>query len=163
MKIVRSILAVPLGALFLAALLTSCGLSEDSTDLQTVKMLSSAHAESPEEYKNSTEQIAYLELTRYPNNHRLKRVTFTGRVVQVIESGNIVSLLVSVSKDRLVWNDTIYVNYVRTRDEERILENDLITLWGVSKGLYTYDSTLKMVVSIPELDARFITNHGKGG
>ncbi|RKN75834.1 hypothetical protein D7M11_25345 [Paenibacillus ginsengarvi] len=129
--------------------------------MQTVKVLSSAHAESPEAYTNAAEQIPYLELARYPNNHRLKRVTFTGKVVQLIERGNITSLRVNVTKDRSVWNDTIYVNYVRTRDEERILENDLITLWGVSKGLYTYDSTMRTVVTIPEVDARFITNHGK--
>ena len=40
-----------------------------------------------------------------------------------------------------IYNDTIMFIY-DTGDGNRILENDIVTIWGPSQGLYTYTSVL---------------------
>ena len=49
--------------------------------------------------------------------------------------------------------DPIFVNYQREAGADRLLENDVIQLWGTVKGLTTYDAVLGQRISIPEIDA----------
>jgi uncharacterized membrane protein len=120
-------------------------------------------SESMEEYKSSAKHIQYIELARNPDNYKTKRVVYTGKVIQTLELGigNNVVLLVNVTKGEYgLWDDTVYVNYRRSDGESRILENDIITLWGTVKGLKTYKSVLGAKITIPEIDAKYITIDG---
>ena len=55
-----------------------------------------------------------------------------------------------------IYNDTIMFIY-DTGDGNRILENDIVTIWGPSQGLYTYTSVLGAEVTLPLLEARYIS------
>lgn len=115
----------------------------------------------PEQFKNSAVQINYLDLARNPDNYISTRVYFTGKVVQTIESGNNVILRVNVTEgDYGIWQDTLLVNYSRSEGESRILENDIINLWGKVKGLKTYKALLKNQITVPEVDAKYISIEG---
>ena len=100
-------------------------------------------AEAKEQFISSAQQINYKDLARNPDKYKSSKVFFIGQVVQTLESENDVVLLVSVTQDQYGynWNDAIYVNYTRSPGESRILEKDIIRLWGTMKGLKTYTST----------------------
>jgi ABC-type multidrug transport system fused ATPase/permease subunit len=123
-----------------------------------VPAVTTSNTEDLEQYKSEAIQIQYIDLARNPDIYKNKKVVFTGKVIHTIESGNYIALLVNVTKDEFnVWDDTIFVNYQKANGESRILENDIITFWGTVKGLKTYKSVLGSQVTIPEVDAKYIT------
>ncbi|MHB8132433.1 MAG: hypothetical protein ACYDEX_26060 [Mobilitalea sp.] len=107
-------------------------------------------------YKDSAKQLNYRELARNPDNYKGVTAVFTGKVVQVMESGNNVTLRVNVTKSSYGWDDTIFVNYRKLTGESRILEDDIIKLWGTIMGLKTYAAVMGNQIIIPEVDAKFI-------
>ena len=107
---------------------------------------------SVEEIKNSAVNVSYDDLMRYIENYRGKTVYFRGGVVQVQEvSGNEYNLRIATSGSYYIgyYDDIIYVNYKGLR----LLEDDIIDVWGYVKGLKTYTAVLGNEVTIPELDA----------
>lgn len=111
-----------------------------------------------DEYKSSCKVIPYIDIARNPNNYVGNKVTFTGKVVQVQESGKRVVLRVNVTKDEYgFWEDTIYIDYRRKTDNEsRVLEEDIITIYGEVKGLKNYTAVLGNQISIPHIIAEYI-------
>ena len=45
------------------------------------------------------------------------------------------------------WDDTVWVNY----SGSRVLEDDIIQVWGTVDGRRTYETVLGASVTIPEL------------
>lgn len=114
---------------------------------------------SEEEYKASCTTIEYEELERNPDKYKGQSFTFTGEVAQVIEPtfGNTVSLRINVTKSTYVWKDTIYATVKLPSGSDRILENDIITIYGDCDGLYTYTSVLNAQVSVPKIDIKYFS------
>lgn len=55
------------------------------------------------------------------------------------------------------WEDTIYVDYERkSANESRILEDDIITLYGELNGIKKYIAVLGNEISIPHFVAKYI-------
>lgn len=111
-----------------------------------------------EDYKSED----YKELARNPKKHIGDKVKFTGKVLQVVEDGNNMDLRVSVVKDDYGWdyNCVLYVVYTRAEDESRILEDDIIDVYGLMGDLYTYESTAGKQVSLPYMVASKINLKG---
>jgi hypothetical protein len=109
----------------------------------------------PDEVKAKAQTIAYESLAREPSKYTGTTVTFTGKVIQVQESGRSVTLRVDVTKGPFgSWSDTIYVEYRRTSDTEpRILEGDIIRLYGDFKGLKSYKAIMGQTITIPRVVA----------
>jgi hypothetical protein len=124
-----------------------------------VESTSSANEkESAEQYKNSSKKIPYIDIARNPDKFKGEQVTFEGQVIQVLESGNNVGLRVNVTKGKYdTWQDTVFINYRRQNGEDRILDKDVISLWGVVKGLKTYKTVLNSETSLPEIDAKYVS------
>lgn len=40
-------------------------------------------------------------------------------------------------------------------ESDRILEDDIITIWGECDGLYSYESVLESKVSLPKIDVKY--------
>jgi hypothetical protein len=106
-----------------------------------------------DQYKQSCEQYQYKDIARNPREYDGKKAFFNGKVIQVLESGNQVDLRVNVTKGEYgFYDDTIYVEYQRKDvNEPRILEDDIIAIWGNLDGLETYTAVLGQTVSIPKL------------
>ena len=87
-----------------------------------------------------------------------QKATFKGKVIQVQESGKRVVLRVNVTQGEYgLWEDTIYVDYQRKTDtESRVLEEDIITLYGEIKGIKDYTAVFGNQISIPHLIAEYI-------
>ncbi|MCI8361977.1 MAG: hypothetical protein HFJ41_02345 [Clostridia bacterium] len=116
--------------------------------------------EDEQNYKNACKTYTYKELARNPNNYTGKKVKFTGQVIQIQEDFlNSIMLRVNVTKDKYdFWDDTIYVEYTySSSNESKILEDDIITLYGDFEGEKTYTTVLGSSVTIPSVSAKYIT------
>ena len=118
-----------------------------------------AKAKEVADYKNSCATYSYKEVARNSDSYSGKNAKFTGQVVQVVSDGSATVLRVSVTKDEYgIWNnDVVYVTYTYPEsDSPKILENDIVTMYGTLEGSQTYTSTLGASITIPALEAKYI-------
>lgn len=90
--------------------------------------------------------ITYDQLARTPDDYKNKKVKFTGRVIQVMESDKETDLRIAVGDN---YDTILFVGYDPSITSTRILENDYVTIKGKSVGIYTYKSTMGGQISIP--------------
>ncbi len=110
-----------------------------------------------EVYKGLCSLKTYNQIARNPEKVKGEYIKVSGKVIQVIENGDYVDLRVNITKGEYGYSDTIYVKYKRkTKDEDRILENDMVSIWGISDGLYTYQTVMKDYRTIPLVQAEYI-------
>ena len=116
------------------------------------------------EFINSCAEYSYNDIARTPDNFKGKNSKFYGEVVQVTEGIlNSVTLRVGVSCTKYEYiegyscPDIIYVTYKYKDGEPKILEKDMITIYGTIEGLQSYTSVLGAKVTIPKLTAKYIT------
>lgn len=117
-------------------------------------------AETEEEYINKCNNFTYKEIARNPNNYKGKRAKFTGEVIQVQEGyNNNVVLRVNITKGKYgMWEDTIWVDYKYTNsNESKILEDDIINIYGEIQGQKSYTSILGSQVTLPQINAKYIS------
>lgn len=115
---------------------------------------------SEEEFKQMCVSIPYDDLERNPNEYEGKYAVYTGQVVQVCSEGASASYRVSVGQGLFdLWiEDIIYVEYSRkSKSEPRVLEGDMITFYGTVRGLKSYTSVEHINISIPFVEAEYIT------
>ena len=118
---------------------------------------SQTDAEKAQEYKSScTAGYSYTELARDPNTYVGKNAKFTGKVIQVSEGLDSTVMRVDVTQGKYSWDDTLYVTYTPKDGESRILEDDIITIYGEMQPLKTYTTVMGASVSIPAIDAKYI-------
>lgn len=113
------------------------------------------------DYKAGCAYYDYRTLARDPEIYKGEQIKMSGQVVQVLESGNDVVLRVNVTpSDYGRYEDTVYVEYTRSSGaESRILEDDIIDMYGVFRGLKTYETIWSGSVTIPYLAAMYIDIH----
>lgn len=98
--------------------------------------------------------ITYDQIARTPDEYKGEKVKFYGRVVQVIEGDDDVYLRVATKKASYGYYDNvIFVSYPSSTVPSRVLEEDMITIYGISQGLYTYESTMGGNITIPYVSA----------
>ena len=106
---------------------------------------SKAAAEAAEKVGYET-GITYDQLARTPNDFMGQKVKFTGKVIQVIEGSDSVQIRFAVDSDY----DTILLGeYESSTVSSRVLENDIITIYGTSVGTISYQSTMGGTITIP--------------
>ena len=110
------------------------------------------------DYKNRCNTYTYEEIARNPESVKGERAVLVGEVVQVVEDGNSVTLRVDITKNTYgYYEDTIYVKYIRrSKTEDRILEDDIITIYGLLSGTETYTSTFGASITLPKIIAEYI-------
>jgi hypothetical protein len=113
--------------------------------------------EKEEDFKADCSKYSYEDLARNPDAVYGDNVKLTGKVIQVLEDGNNCELRVNITKTRWGYTDTIYVSYTRKSDESRILEDDIVTLWGWSGGTISYTAVLGQTVTLPYVLAAYLT------
>lgn len=92
--------------------------------------------------------VDYKELARNPDPYIGKSLTFSGKVIQVIEEDNETQHRIAVNGD---YDSVIYVVYPKNIVTSRILEDDYVTVYGTSAGLLSYQSTMGGKITIPAL------------
>lgn len=113
------------------------------------------------EYKFNCSEYSYDELARNPDVYKGRKIKLSGAVVQLIEEGNNeVLFLVNMSKDKhpdYLWTDSVLVKYTRPAGEARILEEDIINIWGLYNGLSSYRAVSGEKITIPFITAKYTT------
>ena len=115
------------------------------------------------EYKESCEEIDYNSLARNPDKVYGKAVKITGKVVQVMEydGSGLVDLRVNITKSEYgFYDDTVYVSGTLDKSGDRILEDDIITIWGNCGGTHTYETVLGAKVTVPLIYMMYYEIHG---
>lgn len=111
-------------------------------------------------FKQACGTYSYDEIARSPGSYEGKRAKFTGEVIQVQQSngqGLVVYVMrVNVTKGRYSYKDTVYTTYLTTEDAPRILEDDIITMYGTLEGEKTYTTVLGASVTIPAFTAIYV-------
>ena len=96
--------------------------------------------------------ITYNQLARTPNSYIGQKVKFYGRVVQVIEEKGKTTLRVATKAEYgSYYEDVVLAYYNPSILSSRVLKDDMITLYGISQGLYTYGSTMAGSITVPSI------------
>ena len=90
--------------------------------------------------------ITYDQLARTPDDFIFEKVKFRGTVIQVMEGDGTTQIRLAVNDD---YDTILYAEFDSTVVDSRILEDDTITIRGLSTGLLTYESTMGGSISIP--------------
>lgn len=95
----------------------------------------------------------YNQVARNPDDYLFKLGKFKGKVVQVMEGDTHNNLRVAVDGD---YNKMLLVEYDPSILNQRILEDDYVTIYGMNMGIYSYTSTMGAKISIPSMLAQKI-------
>ena len=109
-----------------------------------------------EEYKDECEEIGYKDLARTPDDYTGNKITVTGEIMQVQESGSEAIYLMNVTEDEYgFWEDLVWINAPLDQNN-RYLEDDIVQIWGEYQGIRTYSTVLSSENSVPEINAEYL-------
>lgn len=117
-------------------------------------------AKQEKEFKEKCKTYTYQQIARNPEKFKGTNVKLTGEVIQALYGSDSVDLRVNITKEGTYstwYTDTVYVVYDTEEGEDKILEDDIITIYGTSLGDYTYTSTMRAPVTLPLIDGKYIT------
>ena len=164
--------------LFLMPMLASDVLDMDSTE-QSIKVETKENADLKADHKPNSSQNANEDIKRQaviiPYKSLMEKneiyageiVRYEGTVIQVREPllTNNYILRMGLTQEKFGVEDIVWLNYKPTSDEEKMwLETigvvnpfsntakEKILIWGVLKGLKTYNGLLGSNITIPEID-----------
>lgn len=92
--------------------------------------------------------ITYSQLARTPDDYKGKKVKFEGKVIQVMQGNGEVQIRLAVNGN---YDHIVYGVYNENIVSSRVLEDDYITIRGLSAGLLTYKSTMGGSITIPSV------------
>lgn len=117
----------------------------------------SQQIELKEEYINSCQEYDYKELLRNPNNYIDKKMFFSGRVLDVSESGDKVTFRIDLYPDELGTDGHIRITYNRKDDgEPHILNDDVVTIYGTFQGTEKAYNILLNEITMPKIKAEYV-------
>lgn len=100
----------------------------------------------------------YEDYARRPNEHKNEKISFSAKVIQVIEDSTTSAYRMAVDSDS---NYIIYVEIANSNRSMRILENDTVNVIATFDGLLSYESTLGATITIPQCVASSIEIPGQ--
>ena len=96
----------------------------------------------------------YDQLSRNPDTYKGKKMKFTGKVLQTGDAGdNMTYARIKINND---INMVMFITYMNDLLGYRLLEDDNITVYGTSCGIYSYKSVGAGTISIPWIHADII-------
>lgn len=90
--------------------------------------------------------ITFNDLARTPDDYKGEKVKFKGKVLQVVEDDEEITIRLAVDND---YDKVILCGYSPDLVSSRILEDDIITIYAISLGVTSYKSTLGGNITIP--------------
>ncbi len=108
--------------------------------------------------------ISFDDLMRNNENYVGKILYLEGEVIQVQQLyGDAYALRVSITKEyggfgTTFYSDPIYVNYAG----DRILENDIVGIYGQVKGIKQYSAIFGQTITVPEVNSLLLDVISKG-
>lgn len=109
--------------------------------------------EQPTDLSEYSTDITYDNIARTPDDYYGKAICFTGEVLQLIEGEEETQIRLAVDSN---WNDIVLCGYDPNITSVRILEDDIVTVYGISLGITTYESTIGQTISVPLMYVEYI-------
>lgn len=103
-------------------------------------------------FKDSVKHVNFREALRYPDRYRNVNVAFEGRVIQAQKDIIDNFLLVNVDPNDLF---ILWVDYKTKKGDPRILESDIITVWGTIKGMKTFTTVTGSETTVLRIEAKY--------
>lgn len=113
-----------------------------------------------QEFKESCKKYSFEELARNPDKIEGTNVKITGEVIQALYESDSVDLRINITKEgtyTTYYTDTVYVVYYPEDGEDKILEDDIITVYGTAQGDYSYTSTIGAKITLPLIYGKYVT------
>lgn len=95
----------------------------------------------------------YDQLARNPDTYTGNKIKISGKVLQADSSGDICYARVAMNNS---YDTVIFVTYDKDLLGYRLLEDDKITVYGTSLGVYSYEAVSGATITIPWLNADMI-------
>lgn len=125
------------------------------------KLSDDAKNMSAKEFKAACTQVGYKDMVRNADEYVGKKVKLVGQVVQVCfdaENGES-EYRVDVTRDSYgFYSDTVYLYFDRG-DGKKIIEDDIITIYGELSGEKTYETVMGAEVTIPAVTGVYVKIH----
>lgn len=103
-------------------------------------------------------KAVFEDYARRPSEHTNEKISFTAKVIQVIEGDTVSSYRMAVDSDN---NYVFLVNIDNDDRVMRILEDDKVNVVGTFDGLMSYESTMGATITVPQCKAASIVIPGK--
>lgn len=152
------------GTILLFCIIVAVGISiavvkmaESDSPTSNTSVQTEVNQMSESDYKAACKTVTYEEIARPKDGLKGEKVTFTGKIVQAT-SGR---YRMDVTKGQFTYTDTIMFDIGENILSEKILEDDIVTIWGESEGQYTYKAVLGNEITVPKIKVEYIENHGK--
>ncbi len=146
------VLTIVVGGIILGVFLNSNIAASDNS-----RIISEANRYNESDYKASCRAVTYEEFVRDKNYFKGQKVKFTGRITEIGNSG---VYKMNVTKTDFGYDDTVAFEVESNRLESNILNNDIVTIWGVSKGAKTQNFWGKEIIT-PQIYAVYVKNDGQ--
>ncbi len=93
-------------------------------------------------------EITYDELARNPEKNKGKKIILSGTIIQVIERKDYSQYRLAVDDN---YDHIVFIEIPKSLLSSRILENDIIKIYGQSYGTIDYESTLSGNITVPAI------------
>ena len=93
-------------------------------------------------------EITYDELARNPEKNKGKKIILSGTIIQVIEGKDYSQYRLAVDGN---YDHIVFIEIPKSLLSSRILENDIIKIYGQSYGTIDYESTLSGNITVPAI------------
>ena len=116
-------------------------------------------AELKAEYKKNCKTYSYDKIARSPGEYKGKNAKFYGKVVQVMQekSGNEITYTLRIGTGgSYYYDDIILCIYTANVNDARILEDDMITIYGELRGEYSYETVMGNEITLPFMSIEYI-------
>lgn len=91
-------------------------------------------------------ELTYEDLARNPDENLLKRVTFEGKIIQVMQGDESSQYRLAANGD---YNNVFLLEISNDQLDQRILDDDYIRFYGMFMGEITYESALGGNITVP--------------
>ncbi len=100
--------------------------------------------------------VTYQELARSTDGMEGESIIVTGQISQVLEDTSSYEGLINITYIEddyfAYYDDSIYYFIDKNLLSVRLLEEDIVTFYGKSRGLITYESVLGSPITVPCID-----------
>lgn len=110
--------------------------------------------------KEACKTYSYKEVARNPDAYTGKYAYFKGEVTQVVQDETATEhsvYRVSVTNNGYFWTDAVMVIFEgEMEDSSRLIEDDIVKMYGKLDGMYTYETVMGDSLTIPLFRAQHI-------
>lgn len=97
--------------------------------------------------------LTYDQMARNPDTYITEKIQISGKVLQAETSDDLCYARVAMNSD---YDTVVFVTYDKDLLGYRLLEDDQITVYGTSYGVYSYEAVSGATITIPWLMADMI-------